>query len=207
MGTQIIKELAARRIKIKAEKLDIVDGLRVLATAIQNKLTPDQFEAIRSVRITVEAIKSVSKSKKLLALTEEYDAQKVEYSKLQIRENYLTAELEALNYWDRTPEELYRIKPYQKTIEVYGYRWFDKANGNTYCSAAILIDGERVATVTPTYGYDDFYLQAAGEELVKLGFLSDDAKPLRRYCRENDIKLDYQATDVNRENELLTSVL
>jgi len=88
-----------------------------------------------------------------------------------------------------------------KNIRVKGQRWFDKVNGNTYCASKIYIDGEHILTTDWTYGYGDFFIQLAEEELSKLELINNPRydnggkDPLWRYCSENDIKFDYEVTD------------
>ena len=49
---------------------------------------------------------------------------------------------------------------------VLGLKWFDKINGNTYCSSVIVCpDGKEIYT-DYQYGYGSYYLHAA-EERVK----------------------------------------
>ena len=55
-----------------------------------------------------------------------------------------------------------------KSIAVIGKRWFDKVNGNTYCSADVFFDGVLVAEVPFEYGYGSYYRQAAFAELKRL---------------------------------------
>lgn len=81
-----------------------------------------------------------------------------------------------------------------KTILVTGRRWFDRANGNTYCASKVYIDGKHVATTDWQYGYDDFFIQAAAEEMKRLGLI-DTNRGLPWYCVENDIELNYEVAD------------
>ena len=89
-----------------------------------------------------------------------------------------------------------------KSITVLGRRWFERSYGNTYCSVRVLIDGEEVVSTEPTYGYGDYYVQLAGEELVKLGAVPEEKLPLWSYCRDNGITFTYEAVDVSRERDL-----
>ena len=89
-----------------------------------------------------------------------------------------------------------------KNIHVRGRRWFDKANGNTYCATKVIIDDKHVLTTDWTYGYEEFYIQLANEELNKLGLIDTTTDspsglntPLWRYCSENDISFSYDVTD------------
>lgn len=90
-----------------------------------------------------------------------------------------------------------------KSITIIGRRWFQRTYGNTYCSAEIIVNGESVGKVGPTYGYGDYYVQAAADKLRELGLISaDNGTPLWSYCRDNGIALSYSASDVRRERDL-----
>lgn len=89
-----------------------------------------------------------------------------------------------------------------KKIEVLGRRWFDRKNGNTYCASKVYINDNLVITTNWTYGYEEFYLQLANEELNKAGLIKSEKHtstgslvPLWRYCSENDIDFSYSAID------------
>jgi len=64
-----------------------------------------------------------------------------------------------------------------------GRAWFDKANGNTYHSVRIWIDGDVVAIVPLTYGYENAYQSSAISKLVELGYLPEflDNRKTREY--------------------------
>ncbi len=57
-------------------------------------------------------------------------------------------------------------------IEVQGREWFDKANGNSYCSAQVLVNDGLALVVPFQYGYGSAFEQYAGEELDRLGIVS-----------------------------------
>ena len=84
-----------------------------------------------------------------------------------------------------------------KTITVIGKRWFDKVNGNTYCSARIYFDNVEVCKVPWTYGYGNFYEQAASEKIAKLGLLKDlkNKESLYTYATRNNIEYMSHHTD------------
>lgn len=81
-----------------------------------------------------------------------------------------------------------------KSITVLGRLWFDKANGNTYCSALILVNGREYKSFGPTYGYGNYYVQKAGEILEEIGITDPEKysnggmEPLWRYCTRNNIE-------------------
>jgi len=96
-----------------------------------------------------------------------------------------------------------RRKP--KTIHVSGRRWFQRSYGNTYHSVTIYVDGDEVAYVPMTYGYDQHYLQTATEWLLDNGYLPgfDERRDiLRLYCERKGIKFTYDVADVARERDL-----
>ena len=86
-----------------------------------------------------------------------------------------------------------------KAITIIGRKWFDKPNGNTYCTAQIMVNGETVGKTDYQYGYGDFYMQAAGDWLEKNGYIKREHFPhggataLWRYCSDNNIHLEYSA--------------
>jgi len=88
-----------------------------------------------------------------------------------------------------------------KNIRIVGKRWFDRANGNTYNSARCYVDGELVCCSQFQYGYGDYYLQAGWDALrKKLGldvkdYESGGCEPAWAWCRDNDIRFDYEHTD------------
>ena len=59
-------------------------------------------------------------------------------------------------------------------FQVIGKQWFDRVNGNSYCAVRVYKDGETILTLPFTYGYGDYYLQYAKEELVKAGTIPQE---------------------------------
>jgi len=85
---------------------------------------------------------------------------------------------------------------YKHILEVNAKEWFDKANGNSYFSATIVIDDKQIADLRFQYGYGDSYLDAANDELDKMGVIDNPRKgasnmreSLWRYCQDNNVKL------------------
>ena len=80
-------------------------------------------------------------------------------------------------------------------IQVIGYEWFDKINGNSYCSARVYVNDELAAHVPFQYGYDDAYLQYAAGVLDEAGIVTMERspygglEPLWRYCDDRGIEL------------------
>ena len=54
-----------------------------------------------------------------------------------------------------------------------GRAWFDKSGGNTYHSVRIWLNGDIVAVVPFTYGYENMYQYSATRKLVELGYLPE----------------------------------
>jgi antirestriction protein len=52
-------------------------------------------------------------------------------------------------------------------VTIIGKRWFDRANGNTYHTALVLVNGQSYGKSDITYGYDNAYLQTGKERLLK----------------------------------------
>lgn len=68
----------------------------------------------------------------------------------------------------KTKLKLNRIK----TLIITGKSWFDRVNGNSYCSARCTINfglkSEMSFAVPFQYGYGNFYKQAALEKLAEM---------------------------------------
>ena len=65
-----------------------------------------------------------------------------------------------------------------RSIFVEGREWFDKANGNSYFSARIWVNGGQVAILPFQYGYGDQYLYEAQRKLTELGYIVEDNRGL-----------------------------
>jgi hypothetical protein len=82
-----------------------------------------------------------------------------------------------------------------KTIDVMAKSYFDKANGNSYFSARVIIDLDaqgngKVYYIPYEYGYGEQYITAACDLLIGAKLLPGIAKSiLESYCRNNDIVL------------------
>ena len=80
-----------------------------------------------------------------------------------------------------------------KTIDIQCKQWFDKVNANSYFSAIItlnfgLID-QKTINIPFQYGYDDYYIYSALNQLKTENYLPINAKILWNYCNENNIQL------------------
>jgi len=76
-----------------------------------------------------------------------------------------------------------------KTIDIQCKEWFDKVNGNSYFSAIItlnfgLIDHQKTINVPFQYGYGDYYIDSALQQLKAENYLPADASVLWKYCNE-----------------------
>jgi hypothetical protein len=89
-----------------------------------------------------------------------------------------------------------------KSIHIDGRRWFQSTYGNTYCAVKVYINGEHVVTTDWTYGYGDYYIQLAGEHLLKLKLLKLEkhsngcTESLWQHCADKKIKYTYDVADV-----------
>ena len=84
-----------------------------------------------------------------------------------------------------------------RSITIIGRRWFDKINGNTYFSANIYVNNEHVKYIPESYGYGDYYQQAAFEWLHKNGYIKED---LYVKCDRTDPTLDAEVQDPIERN-------
>lgn len=80
-----------------------------------------------------------------------------------------------------------------KTIDINAREWFDKTYGNSYFSAIVTLDygmeSERKIKVPFTYGYDDYYIEAAFSALKKMGLLDLGGLSRWAWCEENGVIL------------------
>ena len=53
------------------------------------------------------------------------------------------------------------------TVTIYGKRWFDRVNGNTYHTAEVEVNGTTLGKSPMTYGYDEQYLETGKEILLQ----------------------------------------
>lgn len=71
--------------------------------------------------------------------------------------------------------------------------WFDKANGNSYFSAKVWVEGELVIQLPLQYGYDDHGLYMSRDALANHPDFPDKGcgRASWDYWKENKMKLDY----------------
>jgi hypothetical protein len=94
-----------------------------------------------------------------------------------------------------------------RSIVIVGRQWFDKRNGNTYCSSQIIVNGVTVAKLGPTSGYGSYFEQMACDYLRNEGFvpLPDDTSFFEYSHRMQDrtgIPIAVTVADVCKENDL-----
>ena len=88
-------------------------------------------------------------------------------------------------------------------ITIYGRRWFDKVNGNTYHSCRVDVDGRIIGVNQFEYGYDNQYIESGFEILKRLKVLK--AKVSYSDFRNNRIKnimSSFNVADVARRSDL-----
>ena len=80
-------------------------------------------------------------------------------------------------------------------IRIHAKEWFDKANGNSYFSARIQIDGKEVAILPFQYGYGSHYIDIAAEWLANNNYIylpkhkNGSRESLWSHCRSNNVEL------------------
>lgn len=68
------------------------------------------------------------------------------------------------------------------TYFVYGKKWFDKVNGNTYCNAKIMDEnGDTIHYIGYQYGYGNYYWQAS-KEYIQNVLKDENAKIIDLGC-------------------------
>ena len=96
-----------------------------------------------------------------------------------------------------------------RTVALVGRRWFDKINGNTYCSTEIVVNGALLVKVGPVCGYGDYWVQQGTEWLDHHKYLPGLAhhdngsyEPIWAYAPRMGIALFRTVSDVNRKGDL-----
>jgi hypothetical protein len=91
-------------------------------------------------------------------------------------------------------------KTINRSVFIEGREWFDKANGNSYFSTRIWVDGDIVATLPFQYGYGEMYSFESFNQLVKLGYISieDGDRPFWAIAEENGFDIYRSVTRVNK---------
>ena len=56
-----------------------------------------------------------------------------------------------------------------ESLKINGKKWFQKSYGNTYHTAEVTVNGEKIKSGI-TYGYENHYLQTAVDLLQKNGY-------------------------------------
>ena len=95
------------------------------------------------------------------------------------------------------------------SIVIRGRRWFQKSYGNTYNTVSIEVNGQEVASLPMEHGYDDYYLQRAGDWLESNGYMPDRkhypngvSETVWHYFQDRGIICEYYAVDVDRKRDL-----
>ena len=86
----------------------------------------------------------------------------------------------------------------QDVITIIGKRWSDKANGNTYHSVKVYVNGNLIGYKPFTYGYEDAYLQTAKTLLDDQYYLPLEDYQCLLQLRNHDIKLITTVSDVKK---------
>lgn len=91
-----------------------------------------------------------------------------------------------------------------RKLEAYGYRWFERTNGNTYHTVILFENGTEIyRSEHMAYGYDSHWEQTAlAAYLEHTGDRYQGA--LWRYAEERGIELHRSVTDVRRKRDLFT---
>jgi len=91
-----------------------------------------------------------------------------------------------------------------KQCVIFGKRWFDKINGNTYHSVEIYIDSQYFGGKDFEYGYDDHYKQTAMEVLSQYqGYERKEKEmPWNYFERIFGDKCLFFVCNVNRKKDL-----
>ena len=98
--------------------------------------------------------------------------------------------------------------PSHGSLVIIGRRWRDRANGNTYHTAQIVVNGETVHRTGRAYGYDSQYVESACVWLEAEGYIAREkyphggSEPLWRYCKERGIALTCVAVDLPARKDL-----
>jgi hypothetical protein len=89
-------------------------------------------------------------------------------------------------------------------IIITAKEWFDKINGNSYFAAKIELENETLF-IPFSYGYEQAYLYAAIELLIKNNYLPATVQntwTLKNYCNANKIVLHFAIQRNCRKKEL-----
>lgn len=91
-----------------------------------------------------------------------------------------------------------------KTVTVFGKRWFDRVNGNTYFSNQVYVNGDYVGGIDYEYGYGEMYMQRARDILAREGIIEfeDDFERLWQARDRLGFKLINLVADVGRKKDL-----
>jgi hypothetical protein len=95
-----------------------------------------------------------------------------------------------------------------QSVNIVGRRWFQKTYGNTYHTAEIFVNGERLHKTEEEYGYGDQYQETALQWLEKQGLINrrkyDNGghESARAWAEKNKVQYSATVCDVRRERDL-----
>jgi len=95
-----------------------------------------------------------------------------------------------------------------RAVTIVGRRWFDRANGNTYYSSEIYVNGKFVHKIPFAYGYGSMYEQDAAEWLIDHGYIkaekyaSGGYPPLWQLAEKLGFHKETPVSDVARKKDL-----
>ena len=82
-------------------------------------------------------------------------------------------------------------KKINRSLFIEAREWFDKANGNSYFSAQIWIDGEVVGVLPFQYGYGNQHEYEAQKWLLSEGYLPQEGKNRGLWSIAEEAGFDY----------------
>lgn len=98
------------------------------------------------------------------------------------------------------------------TIDITALEWFDKANGNSYFAARVVVNyqlpGETTIILPFQYGYGDHYVSQAAQELDRTGIITlpryknGNVGSLWQYCKDQNIILRRTKHEKCKKREL-----
>jgi hypothetical protein len=90
-------------------------------------------------------------------------------------------------------------------VSIYGYRWHDSPNGNTYHSVIVFADGEELyRSPSMEYGYEQAYEETGFREFLKATGQKqpDGPKSARHWFEDHGIHYTTKVYDVKQQKEL-----
>ena len=158
--------------------------------------SPATHEAFATKKLAIDSISGVRGGTKKKAAKKRTTKKKKAAKKRTTKKN---------NPHKRTTKKV-RKKKHPKTVHISGRRWRD-ANGNTYFSSTIFVDGKQVHRIPYAYGYGDQYADDSFEWLAKAGYIQPETgargyEAPHRYAARKKMSFTTEATDVGRKKDL-----